>query len=147
VKRLNLGAGADTRAGWVNVDRVFLPGIDVVHDLDMDPWPWEDASVDEISAIDVFEHVEDPLVFMNQAGRILKPGGILRIRTAYWRHENSYSDPTHKRHCTEKSFDYWIAGTEFYEKYHAAYAAPGVAFSQVSNSLEGSELVVVLRRL
>lgn len=147
MRRINLGAGSDIRAGWTNVDRVKLPGIDTVHDLDVAPWPWETASVDEINAMDVFEHVDDALLFVNECGRILKPGGILRIRTGYWKHENSYTDPSHKRHSTEKSLDYWCPGTEFGDKYGSAYASEGVGFIKVKAELEGSELLFVLRRL
>lgn len=147
MRRLNLGCGLQPIAGWVNTDRVKLPGVDIVHDLDTAPWPWDDASVDEISAIDVFEHVDDPLIFMNQAARVLKPGGILRMRTPHWQNINSFSDPTHRRHPTEQTWDYWIAGTQFHEKYGPAYCDEGVAFEKVKIELEAGNLVVVLRRL
>ena len=147
MKRLNLGAGYDSRAGWVNVDVVKLPGIDVVHDLDDAPWPWDTASVDEIQAIDVFEHVNDPLVFMNESARVLKPEGVLRLRVPHWKDINAYSDPTHRRFCTEQTFDYWITGTEFYVKYGAAYCEESVGFAKVKIELEQGNLIVVLRRL
>jgi len=57
--KINLGAGGDIRQGFVNHDIAQLPGIDVVHDLDVYPWPWEDASADEIVAKDLLEHLED----------------------------------------------------------------------------------------
>lgn len=147
MKRVNLGAGYDIRAGWVNVDRVQLPGIEVVHDLDVAPWPWDDTSIDEISAIDVFEHVNDPLVFMNQSHRILKPGGILRMRTPHWQNVNAFTDPTHKRFTTEQTWDYWVSGTEFYSKYGRAYCDEGVAFKKIKIELEAGNLNVVLRSL
>jgi predicted SAM-dependent methyltransferase len=149
MKRVNLGAGYDIMGGWVNVDRAKLPGIDVVHDLDIAPWPWETGSVDEIRAIDVFEHVDDPVAFMNQAGRVLKPGGILRIRSPHWKHENAYTDPTHKRYCTERTWNYWVKDAEFNIKYGAAYCDDGVLFEMVSLELTdaNSNITVVLRRL
>jgi SAM-dependent methyltransferase len=149
MKRLNLGAGYDIRTGWVNSDIAELPGIDVVHDLDVAPWPWDNASVDEIRAMDVFEHVNDPLVFMNQAGRVLKPGGVLRIRSPHWRSESAYTDPTHRRFCTERTWDYWIKGTEYNLKYGAAYCYWDVLFEKVSLELTdgGSNILIVLRRI
>jgi predicted SAM-dependent methyltransferase len=146
VKRLNLGAGTDIRAGWVNSDIVKLQGIDVVHDLDVFPWPWETGTVDEILANDLFEHVHDALGFVNECGRILKAGGFLRVRTPHYQHENSWTDPSHVRHCTEKSLDYWTLGTEFYEKYSAGYAAEGVAFERVNVTVEGGNILFILRR-
>jgi SAM-dependent methyltransferase len=149
MKRLNLGAGYDIRTGWVNSDIAELPGIDVVHDLDVAPWPWDNASVDEIRAMDVFEHVNDPLVFMNQAGRVLKPGGVLRIRSPHWRSESAYTDPTHRRFCTERTWDYWVKSTEYNLKYGAAYCYWDVLFEKVSLELTdgGSNILIVLRRI
>jgi SAM-dependent methyltransferase len=149
MKRLNLGAGYDILAGWVNSDLVALPGIDVVHDLDVAPWPWEDGSVNSIRSIDVFEHVDDPVVFMNECCRVLKTGGILHIRSPFWKHENAYIDPTHKRFCTERTFDYWIRGTEFHGKYGQAYCREGVLFERISTELTdgNSNVTVVLRKV
>ncbi len=92
--RLNLGAGSLLLPDFVNADIEPLPGIDVVHDLDIAPWPWPEASVSEIAASDIFEHVNDPLTFMAECGRVLEDQGVLRIRTAYWRSENAFTDPT-----------------------------------------------------
>jgi hypothetical protein len=149
VKRLNIGAGYDILPGWINSDVVALPGIDVVHDLDVAPWPWEDGSIQEIRAMDIFEHVGDPIVFMNEACRVLKSGGVLRIRSPHWKSESAYCDPTHRRFCTERTWSYWVRGTEYHEKYGAAYCADGVLFEQVSLELTdgGSNILIVLRRI
>lgn len=40
---LNLGCGTDIRSGWVNLDSAELPGVDVVHDLDRLPLPFEEG--------------------------------------------------------------------------------------------------------
>jgi SAM-dependent methyltransferase len=44
-------------------------------------WPVESASVDLALADFVIEHVEDPEAFFSEARRVLKPGGVLCIRT------------------------------------------------------------------
>ena len=144
--KLNLGCGGLLADGFTGVDLVEMPGVDVVHNLDVLPWPFEDASCDEILASDIFEHVSDPVGFMTECGRVLEKGGVLRIRTNYWKCENAYTDPTHKRFATEKSFDYWCPETEFGEKYGAAYAR-GVGFRKMLVQLRGQELVVILERL
>lgn len=33
MKRLNLGCGRDIKKGWINLDILKLPGVDVVYDL------------------------------------------------------------------------------------------------------------------
>jgi hypothetical protein len=69
--RLNLGCSTDLRGkGWLNVDMAPLENITTPPpaegpmfafqqaDLTL-PWPWEDSSVEEIYAADIFEHIGD----------------------------------------------------------------------------------------
>lgn len=143
--RLNLGCGSHARPGWVNADIAKQDGVDVVHDLDVPPWPFSDGTVSEIDAIDVFEHLNNPVLFMAESHRILKPRGALHIQTAYWRSIDSYTDPTHKRHCTEFTFDYWIPGTVLHQHHNAAYGA--VSFQKVAIQIGATgQLDVTLRK-
>lgn len=137
--RLNLGSGAMVMPGFVNVDSYPGRGIDVVHDLDEHPWPFEDGDATEVVALDVYEHVNDPLGFMGEVWRVTRPGSVVRIRTTHWQTENSYTDPTHKRFLTERSFDYWVPGTEYHRRYGEAYAR-GKHFSIQEVLLDGQEL-------
>lgn len=143
--QLNLGCGSKPLEGFVNVDIAPIDGVDVVMDLDTFPWPWEDQSVSFIKAMDIFEHVSEPVMFMRESWRVLKPGGILDLHVSYWKSENAYTDPTHKRFCTEATFDYWVPGTMLHDNYGPAYA--GLAeFDKERVALDGQELHVVLRR-
>lgn len=45
------------------------------------PWPVETASIDLALSDYVMEHVPDPAAFIAEARRVLKPGGILCLRT------------------------------------------------------------------
>ena len=57
---LNLGCGRRRLSGcWVNVDRVKHDNVDVVHDLDTFPYPFEDDSVDYIF-MNYVEHLGKP---------------------------------------------------------------------------------------
>lgn len=109
--RLNLGCGRYPKRGAINVDRIAAPGVDVVHDLDVLPWPFDDNTFQLVSAIQVFEHVDDPVGFMCESWRVLRPGGELYLTVPHWQSENSHTDPTHRRHCTPHTWDYWIAET------------------------------------
>jgi hypothetical protein len=51
--QINLGAGTDILAGWVNQDVARLPGIDCVYDLNVRPWPWESGGAAEIKVYNV----------------------------------------------------------------------------------------------
>ena len=72
--------------------------IDVVHDLN-DRWPFNDSMFIHVSAVHVVEHLNDLLHFMNEAHRVLKPGGSLYIETplAGGDPDLEFADPTHKR--------------------------------------------------
>jgi len=105
--KINLGAGTDIRGGYVNHDIAQLPGIDVLHDLDVYPWPWKDASVDEIVAKDLLEHLEDFMAAMEELFRIVKPGGRVRLKVPYWNSWSRQADPTHRRGFHEITFRFF----------------------------------------
>lgn len=145
--RLNLGAGYDKIPGFLNVDIAPLEGVDVVWDLDQPKWPWDDGAADRVRAYDIFEHVENPLLFMRECHRILRPGGIADIRTCYWKSENAFTDPTHKRFPTFRTFEYWVKGTEFNIKYGPAYTGGFAEFEYAqAPHLVGSEMAVLLKK-
>lgn len=145
---LNLGSGSVPLPGYVNTDIADIPGVDVVWDLDQSPWPWEDSSCCCLRAYDIFEHVNEPLTFMQESWRVLESEGILDLHVSYWRSENAYTDPTHKRFCTEKTFDYWVEGSPMQLRYGDAYGLGGkVLFSKEVCQLDGQELHVMLRKV
>ena len=63
MRRLNLGCGRKIFKNSVNLDRVKLDGVDVVHDLNKFPYPFKDESFDEIKALAVLEHLGKSLAF------------------------------------------------------------------------------------
>jgi len=94
---LNLGAGNKLIEGAVNHDQVkHRPEIDIVWDLNVLPWPWEDQSFDVIAARAVLEHLRLNLFeSMDECWRILRPGGKVYVKLPYWKHDNSFADPSH----------------------------------------------------
>lgn len=145
---LNLGSGIDALHRYVNVDIADIPEVDVVHDLDVAPWPWEDSTVSCIRAYDIFEHVSNPVLFIQECWRVLEVDGLLDLHVSYWKSQNAYTDPTHKRFCTEETFDYWVRGTQMQARYGAAYGLGGkVLFEKERCGLDGQELAVMLRKL
>ena len=67
--RLNLGCGRDLRAGYINVDKSPELGVDLRHDLEDLPLPFEDATVEEILCIDILEHLENYADLLIKTGR------------------------------------------------------------------------------
>jgi hypothetical protein len=100
--RLNLGCGMNRLEGYVNVDRYGEP--DVLHDLEVVPWPWPNDSVSEILLKHVMEHLgRDPktyLEIMQELYRVCEDGATIRIVVPHHRHDYFFSDPTHVRAVT-----------------------------------------------
>lgn len=104
--RLNLGCGTDIREGWVNLDSVALPGVDVVHNLDEFPIPLPTGRFEEIVCNDILEHIELVPV-LRELHRLLAPGGVLHIRSPHFTSRNVYMDPTHRRAFSVSTFDFF----------------------------------------
>ena len=108
--KLNLGAGKlDVREGYVNLDMTAYPNIDVVWDLNKLPLPFEDNQFEEILAYSILEHV-NYVPLMDELYRILKPNGIIKIRTPHFTYVESYADPTHINHFSYLTFFYFKKG-------------------------------------
>ena len=109
MRRLNLGCGRDIRPGYVNLDVVKMPGIDVVADLER-PLPFADDSFDEVFTSHVLEHVGDLFPLLAELRRICRQGAVIRIFVPHLSFFGAYTDPTHKRFFGYHSFDYFTAG-------------------------------------
>lgn len=92
--------------GWSNLTTLDFSadcGPDVVHDLEVLPYPFADNSFDEIHAYEVLEHTGqqgDWRFFFAQFGefyRILKPNGCMFITVPTWNSVWAWGDPSHKR--------------------------------------------------
>lgn len=154
--RLNLGAGGRPMQDAVNVDRVLpspLPYDPAPYEyqrwnLDECPWPWDDNTMSQIHARDLFEHVADPIAFMAECHRVLMPTGMLWIRTPniLLNLADAFCDPTHKRFPTWNTFDYWIEGTRYYAEHNAAYSGiyGPVTFALKDRRADDGSMVVVL---
>ena len=110
MKRLNLGAGSDVKQGYVNLDINAGQGIDVVHDLNIFPYPFPDNSFDEILAYSILEHVDDLMKTMAELHRILKPGGRLDVIVPHYNGPIAWGNPTHVRTFTYESFLFFTKG-------------------------------------
>jgi len=111
-KVLHIGSGKAALPGTKTIDIIDFPEVDVVHDLDIFPWPFADNSYDLIFAHSVFEHLENQLKTMEEISRILKPGGRLVITVPYFRCVDAFTDSTHTHFFTTQSLNYYIRGSE-----------------------------------
>jgi SAM-dependent methyltransferase len=109
-KVLELGCGFAKTPGAFGVD--ILPGsaADLRHDLDSFPYPFEDSEWDRIICRDVLEHVADFVRTMEEIWRVAKAGARVEVSGPFMSSVNYFSDPTHRRAFTSRSFDYFIPG-------------------------------------
>ncbi len=112
MKILDLGCGNAKEEGAVGIDYHSSPGVDVVHDLDVYPWPLESDSFDMVVCKHIIEHLSNVIKAMEEIHRILKRGGVVKIYTPHISNIMSFKDPTHKWHFTLGSFDYFIKGLQ-----------------------------------
>ncbi len=105
--RLDLACGQNKREGFLGVDVVQLPGVDLVYDLDSYPYPWEDSSVSELHCSHFIEHVSDIKSFMEECYRILSPGGLMTVVAPYYSSVRAFQDFTHVRPVSEVTFQYF----------------------------------------
>ncbi|MBI2459423.1 MAG: methyltransferase domain-containing protein [Parcubacteria group bacterium] len=112
--KLNLGCGNKKIPGFIGVDRVKTAAADLIHDLNIRPYPFADNSVDEIIADNVLEHLNDIVAVMAEWHRICRPGAIIKISLPYYKSSGAFSDPTHQHFFTENSFQYFSPEHEYH---------------------------------
>lgn len=103
---LDLGAAHAHPSGYLGVDRVAAPGVDIVAELPR-PLPLADNSVGVIRAVDFLEHVADKVAMFNELYRLLAPGGLLLSQTPSTDGRGAFQDPTHVAFYNENSFWYY----------------------------------------
>lgn len=109
-RKLNVGCGRNALAGWINLDFMPLPGVDIVADLDAcdrEPLPIDDDSTDEFLLSHVLEHIRKPLPLMQELYRIARPDALCVVRCPHGASDDAWTDPTHLRPYYHGSFGYF----------------------------------------
>jgi predicted SAM-dependent methyltransferase len=80
--KLHLGCGKIRLPGYINVDIMSRPSVDVIADLRK--LPWADASVDHVYSCAAIEHFgrREWIGVLAEWARVLKPGGSIKVSTA-----------------------------------------------------------------
>ena len=68
--KLDVGCGPNCMEGAVGLDIAKFDGVDIVHDMNIAPWPVEDNSFDYIRGIHIIEHISDLDTFIKELGRV-----------------------------------------------------------------------------
>lgn len=117
-KILDLGCGMKKTDGAIGLDMVALPGVDVVHDLNAFPYPFDADTFDLIIARHSLQHLDRIVLVMEELHRILKPGGELRIYAPHYASDNFNTDPTHKTSFGFRSMNYFVSNVPFHYTFY-----------------------------
>jgi hypothetical protein len=151
--KLNLGSCDRGFAGFLSVD--LCPPADQIADLSK-PWPWEDSTVEEVRAHDVFEHIGDcdhvltrcekckdacdlfirhssgRIHVMNELHRVLKPGARATVEVPSAAHGGGFAcDPTHVTPWCLSTFAYFEKGHAAHTRFAKSYGITA-AFKVIS---------------
>mgnify|MGYP001567896448 CR=1 FL=1 len=105
--KIDLGCGEFKTQGTIGIDKRNVKGVDIVHDLEMIPYPLPNECASLLIASHVIQQIK-PWLFvdvMNEWWRILKIGGELMISTPYAGSFGFYQDPANIKGFNEA----WIA--------------------------------------
>jgi SAM-dependent methyltransferase len=110
MKKLNLGCGADVKKGWINLDSVANPGVDIVQNLDEvpnKPLPFKSNEISFFLLSHLLEHLERPLEVMQELWRVAVPDARMVVRVPHGGNDDAWVDPTHQRPYYPRSFSYF----------------------------------------
>jgi SAM-dependent methyltransferase len=105
---IELGCGPKKKDGRIGVDKVDLPNVDIVADLENGLPFFPDDSVDEIHCRSVFEHIENFENLMKEIVRVLKDNGKAHVSVPHFSNPYYYSDYTHRRFFGLYTFYYFV---------------------------------------
>lgn len=103
LQAIDLGGRFNKPDGYLSVD---LVDADINTNLNV-WWPFPDNSVGVVRAFDIFEHLTNPIVTMQELSRVLVPGGFAFIQVPSTDGRGAFQDPTHVSYWNENSFLYY----------------------------------------
>jgi hypothetical protein len=133
---LQLGSGRGYLKSATNIDFNKFTNPDVIHDLNIQPYPFRKNSFDMVVAISILEHLTDFFAVMSEIHRVSKANADVFILVPHFSSSASFIDPTHKLHLSSRSCDYFINGTEL-EKSFGFYIPYRFAIKKRIISLQG----------
>ncbi len=124
-------SGGGTSAGGNNVvslDAAIFGPTDVVGDAHR--LPFHDREFDLVVAMNAFEHYREPSLVVGELCRVLRPGGLVFLHTAFL--QPLHEAPSHYFNCTRYGLEQWFDRFETLDlcvsdNLHPAYAISWMA--------------------
>jgi len=111
--KIDLGCGQNKKPGFTGIDIAAAPGVDIVHDLMVMPWPFKNDSVGEVFSSHTIEHFTGPqrVKFMEELWRVMQVGANATFVFPYYSSSRAIQDPFHAwPPLCEASFLYFNKG-------------------------------------
>lgn len=132
-KILDVGCGQNKFPGAIGIDSNPRSHADVIHDLGVFPYPFQENEFDEIICHHVVEHVPDVMGFISELHRIAKPRGYLKIVTPHYSNPDWATDPTHRNHFNSYSFNCFVPERTPFPFYSRAELKPLRIYVSLAN--------------
>ncbi len=97
MKILDVGGGYHKYPGSESIDANPLTKPDILHDLNIYPWPIKDNEYDMVYTSHVLEHLDDPKKAIEEIWRITKSDGKVIIKVPHFSSRLAWTDIEHKR--------------------------------------------------
>lgn len=116
---LDIGCGDNCQPGFVGMDIRKLKGVEVVHDAEIFPWPFEEEEAAVVKMSHLVEHIKPWLTIdlIDECWRVLEIEGQLLISTPYGGSFRYYQDPTHCNPWVEATAAYFDPREPLYQIY------------------------------
>ncbi|MDD4984343.1 MAG: class I SAM-dependent methyltransferase [Dehalococcoidales bacterium] len=117
--KLDIGCGVAKKDGYVGMDKRPIAGVEIIHDLEVIPYPIDTGTFAIIRAHHVLEHIKPWLTVdvMDELWRIMAVGGDLQVDVPYGGTQSYRQDPTHCNEWIELTFEYFDVRKAMYQIY------------------------------
>ena len=106
--RIDIGCGSSKQEGFLGIDRTFLPGVDIIADLNH-PLPFPDSVASLVVASHSLEHVADLLATIKEIYRISSHGAQLCVIAPYSDQKLNLVNPYHRWAFNEHTPRFWTS--------------------------------------
>ena len=136
-RKVDLGCGLSKPEGFIGIDRIAMPGVDLIGDLD-GTLPLECDSVDLLYASHSLEHARDIMHTMREVYRVCKHGAQVCIVAPYYEQKLNVANPYHLNVFNEHTPRFWttspIANVDPAEYWHPYIGNWGLSDSDHSDA-------------
>lgn len=109
--RLDIACGGNKTPGFIGLDIRELPGVDIVWNAEVQPWPLPDECVIQALCSHYVEHINPAnfgfINFMNEVWRVMKFDAQFIVQLPYGGSPRYWQDPTHINGCNEVTWAYF----------------------------------------